>query len=101
MDPIELKELLTFKLSMLAKEEGRLKEELMNLEKEKTLHIVDCKRLKEEESAKLAVKKHPILKDKYLVLSILAKGSHSEIYKVFDLEMCREMALKLYSFEQK
>jgi tousled-like kinase len=40
-----------------------------------------------------------VLNERYLVLSILGKGGFSEVYKAFDIEMCREVACKIHSFD--
>ena len=40
-----------------------------------------------------------MLKDRYLILSILGKGGYSEVYKAYDLENCREVACKIHHFD--
>jgi tousled-like kinase len=45
------------------------------------------------------MKTFTVLSERYLVLSILGKGGFSEVYKAFDIEMCREVACKIHSFD--
>jgi tousled-like kinase len=40
-----------------------------------------------------------VLKDRYLILSVLGKGGYSEVYKAYDLEGCREVACKIHHFD--
>ena len=40
-----------------------------------------------------------ILKDRYLILSLLGKGGYSEVYRAFDLDKCREVACKIHHFD--
>ena len=46
-----------------------------------------------------AKNKFTVLKDRYLILSILGKGGYSEVYKAYDLENCREVACKIHHFD--
>jgi tousled-like kinase len=98
-------------MSLISKEEQRLREELQQLEKDKCTYLAEFKRIRDEENAKYTgtqnTNKFPILKSRYLILSLLGKGGYSEVYKVivlfniqaFDLEICREVALKLHQFD--
>lgn len=85
---------------MLENEEKRVKEELIMYEKEKCHYIGEYKRMRDEESSKYcgihSKKRYAILSERYLILSILGKGGYSEVYKAFDLELCREVACKIH-----
>jgi len=98
-----MKEIYQFKLKMYENEERRLREELTLLDKEKTLYMQEFKRLRDEEFSKYcgvnAKNKFTVLKDRYLILSILGKGGYSEVYKAYDLESCREVACKIHHFD--
>ena len=86
IDPAEQKEILTFKLQLLQREELSLREDLIKLEKEKHIYLTEFKRMKEEETSRYcgahSKVKNTILKDRYLILSLLGKGGYSEVYKV-------------------
>ena len=92
---------LPLKLSILAREEGDLKEKLERLEIEKNLHISISRLAAEEESAKYskASTEHeawPVLHNRYLLLSLLGKGGYSEVYKAYDLMDHIQIALKFH-----
>ena len=78
IDPAEQKEILTFKLQLLQREELSLREDLIKLEKEKHIYLTEFKRMKEEETSRYcgahSKVKNTILKDRYLILSLLGKG---------------------------
>jgi tousled-like kinase len=88
---------------MLDNQEKRLRDKLHYLEKEKVLYMQEYKRIRDEEGSKYcgiqSKGKYTELKDRYLILSILGKGGYSEVYKGFDLEMCREVAIKIHHFD--
>ena len=74
-------------------EERRLKEEHHLLEKEKVYYLQEFKRMRDEEFSKYcginSKNQFTVLKDRYLILSVLGKGGYSEVYKAYDLESCR------------
>ena len=103
IDKNEQKEIYLFKLKMSENEERRLREELQLLEKEKILYQQEFKRTRDEEFSKYcgihSKNQFTVLKDRYLILSILGKGGYSEVYKAYDLENCREVACKIHHFD--
>jgi tousled-like kinase len=103
VDKNEQKEIYQFKLKIYENEERRLKEELHGLDKEKVLYMQEFKRMRDEECSKYcginSKSQYTVLKDRYLILSILGKGGYSEVYKAFDLENCREVACKIHHFD--
>lgn len=103
VDKNEQKEIYQFKLKIYENEERRLREELHGLEKEKVLYMQEFKRMRDEECSKYcginSKNQYTVLKDRYLILSILGKGGYSEVYKAFDLENCREVACKIHHFD--
>lgn len=103
IDKNEQKEIYLFKLKMSENEERRLREELQVLEKEKILYQQEFKRTRDEEHSKYcgihSKNQFTVLKDRYLILSILGKGGYSEVYKAYDLENCREVACKIHHFD--
>ena len=84
-------------------EERRIREQLYMLDKEKCQYLLEYKRIRDEEQSKYCgisrLKTFTVLNQRYLVLSVLGKGGFSEVYKVFDIEMCREVACKIHSFD--
>lgn len=103
IDKNEMKEIYQFKLKMYENEERRLREELHLLDKEKIQYMQEFKRMRDEEFSKYCgiqtKNQFTVLKDRYLILSILGKGGYSEVYKAFDLEACREVACKIHHFD--
>ena len=104
IDKNEQKEIYAFKLKIFENEERRLKEEMVALDKEKVHFLQEFKRMRDEESSKYcglnSKKEHfTVLKDRYLILSVLGKGGYSEVYKAYDLETCKEVACKVHHFD--
>jgi len=103
IDKNEMKEIYQFKLKMFENEERRLREELHLLDKEKTIYMQEFKRLRDEEFSKYCginrKEQFTVLKDRYIILSILGKGGYSEVYKAYDLENCKEVACKIHHFD--
>jgi tousled-like kinase len=90
-------------LKIYDNEERRLKEELHLLEKEKIYYLQEFKRMRDEEFSKYcginSKNMFTVLKDRYMILSVLGKGGYSEVYKAYDLESCREVACKIHHFD--
>lgn len=103
VDKNEQREIYQFKLRLFENEEKKIKEQLIMLEKEKSTYLIEYKRVRDEEQSKYCgihrAKKFTCLNERYLILSILGKGGFSEVYKAFDLEMCREVACKIHHFD--
>ena len=104
IDEFEQKDFLTFKINMKQKEEIKLRERLEQIKKEKVLLSNEMKRQNEELNSTLwgkkALERYKILNGQYLVLSLLGKGGYSEVYKGYDLENWREVALKIHRFDE-
>ena len=102
VDLEEQRELLTFRLNLINKEESRLKEQLEQLDIEKCIFIAEFKRVFEEQNCKFlneGIKKPVIIANRYLVLSLLGKGGYSEVYKAYDLESHIEVACKIHQLD--
>jgi tousled-like kinase len=58
------------------------------LEKEKVYYLQEFKRMRDEEFSKYcginSKNQFTVLKDRYLILSVLGKGGYSEVYKAYD-----------------
>ena len=97
----ELSSTLPLRLALLMREEIELKEKLDKLEIEKNIHIQDCRRMAEEDSAKYSksTTEHeawPVLHGRYLLLSLLGKGGYSEVYRAYDLFEHIDLAIKFH-----
>lgn len=97
----ELTSTLPLRLALLVREEIDLKEKLDKLEIEKNLHIQDCRRTAEEDSAKYSKSSSdheawPVLHGRYLLLSLLGKGGYSEVYRAYDLFEHIDLAIKFH-----
>ena len=103
VDKSEMKEIYQFKIKMLENEEKSLRDELVQLEREKIVYMNEFRRVRNEESSQYcgvsSKGSYTVLKDRYLLLGILGKGGYSEVYKGFDLERCREVAVKIHHFD--
>jgi tousled-like kinase len=104
-DFLNMKELLSFKMSSLQKEELKIKENYEKLQIDKTLMILERKRIKEEESSRFGSshnkEKFPILSNRYLILGLLGKGGYSEVYRAYDLENNIEVACKIHQLNSQ
>lgn len=92
---------MNFKAGITLKMIKEVKDKLEALRKEKVLFQVELARMKEEVSYRNGIFKnrYEILKDRYLILSLLGKGGYSEIYRAYDLENCKEVACKIHHFD--
>lgn len=77
---MEQEELLKLKLAYLKKQETDLQTERERLLLEKSLHIRELKRITDEDHSKFNTS--PLLRERYLLMSMLGRGGFSEVYKV-------------------
>ncbi|XP_048579871.1 serine/threonine-protein kinase tousled-like 2 isoform X2 [Nematostella vectensis] len=94
MEYYEKEEILKLRAAALKKEETELQLELDKLDRERSLHIREIKRLQHEDNSRF--KNHPKLNNQYLLLSLLGKGGFSEVYKGYDLVNHRYVACKIH-----
>ncbi|CAF1283326.1 unnamed protein product [Adineta steineri] len=76
----ESDEILRLRQASLKKEEMDLQIEYEKLERERNLHIRELKRIYNEDHSRF--QDHPILNERYLLLSLIGKGGFSEVHKV-------------------
>lgn len=91
----EQTEIIALNIIALKKEEEMLTEMIAELQKECSLHVREIKRITDEENATYHVFPHR-LNDRYILVALLGKGGFSEVYKGYDLQECRYVALKLH-----
>ncbi|CAF1451991.1 unnamed protein product, partial [Adineta steineri] len=77
----ESDEILRLRQASLKKEEMDLQIEYEKLERERNLHIRELKRIYNEDHSRF--QDHPILNERYLLLSLIGKGGFSEVHKAF------------------
>jgi tousled-like kinase len=96
---MEQEELLKLKLAYLKKQETDLQTERERLLLEKSLHIRELKRITDEDHSKFNTS--PLLRERYLLMSMLGRGGFSEVYKViiavtFDFDTCHLDTLNFF-----
>eukprot|EP01130_Rhizamoeba_saxonica_P017088 TRINITY_DN8125_c0_g1_i2.p1 TRINITY_DN8125_c0_g1~~TRINITY_DN8125_c0_g1_i2.p1 ORF type:complete len:416 (-),score=84.98 TRINITY_DN8125_c0_g1_i2:92-1339(-) len=78
-------------------EEKLLAKEEQQYNAEKHLHIRELKRIRNEDNSKF--NDFPILRDRYVLLTLLGKGGFSEVYKAFDLKHMNKVACKIHKLD--
>ena len=96
------KELLSFKMMQLQKEEIELKETKNKVEIEKSILIHEINLYNQETKCSFYQKKEgwPLLGGRYQIIGLLGKGGYSEVYKAYDLENHMYVACKLHQLNQ-
>ena len=96
------KELLSFKMMQLQKEEIELKETKNKLEIEKSILIHEINLYNQETKCSFYQKKEgwPLVGGRYQIIGLLGKGGYSEVYKAYDLENHMYVACKLHQLNQ-
>lgn len=95
----EQDDILKLRQNSLKKEDQDLQVELEKLERERNLHIRELKRIHNEDNSRF--NGHPILNDRYLLLSLIGKGGFSEVHKGFDLKEQRYVACKIHQLNKE
>ncbi|UJR15715.1 hypothetical protein I4U23_002650 [Adineta vaga] len=95
----ESDEILRLRQASLKKEEMDLQIEYEKLERERNLHIRELKRIYNEDHSRF--QDHPVLNDRYLLLSLIGKGGFSEVHKAFCLKEQRYVAVKVHQLNKE
>jgi len=95
----EADEILRLRQASLKKEEVDLQIEYEKLERERNLHIRELKRIYNEDHSRF--QDHPVLNDRYLLLSLIGKGGFSEVHKAFCLKEQRYVAVKVHQLNKE
>ncbi|CAF2881028.1 unnamed protein product [Rotaria sp. Silwood2] len=98
-DWYESDEILRLRQASLKKEEVDLQIEYEKLERERNLHIRELKRIYNEDHSRF--QDHPVLNDRYLLLSLIGKGGFSEVHKAFCLKEQRYVAVKVHQLNKE
>ncbi|XP_017293469.1 serine/threonine-protein kinase tousled-like 2 isoform X2 [Kryptolebias marmoratus] len=91
-------EIFKLRIGRLKKEEAEILTELEHLERVRSLHIRELKRIHNEDNSKFG--DHPTLNDRYLLLHLLGRGGFSEVFKAFDLAEQRYVAIKIHQLNK-
>ncbi|XP_065840277.1 serine/threonine-protein kinase tousled-like 2 [Oscarella lobularis] len=94
----EQDEILKLRVQALKKEETDVQVELESLERERTLHIKELKRIASEDQSRF--KGNQVLHGRYFLLKLLGKGGFSEVHKAFDLKEQRYVACKVHQLNR-
>merc|ERR1719431_20424 len=94
----EADEILRLRQNSLKKDDAEMAIEMEKLERERNLHIRELKRIHNEDQSRYTI--HPVLNDRYLLLSLLGKGGFSEVHKGFDLKEQRHVACKIHQLNK-
>lgn len=95
----ERDEVLKIRMLACKRDENELQFELDRLERERSLHIRELKRINNEDNSDF--NDNRVLHDRYLLLTLLGKGGFSEVYKGFDLEELRYVAVKIHHLNRE
>ena len=78
----------------LKTEEKRIEIDTIRLDNEKTLHIRETKRMRDEDASRFNCR--PVLHQRYLLLRLLGRGGFSEVWEAYDLRMFVKVAVKIH-----
>ncbi|KAJ3177922.1 hypothetical protein HDU87_004204 [Geranomyces variabilis] len=95
----EHSEIYSLRLAALKREELELRVRQAETHRERTAHIREMRRIAEEDRSRFSP--HPLLNDRYLLMSLIGKGGFSEVYKAFDLVELRTVACKIHSLNDQ
>ncbi|KAJ3165875.1 hypothetical protein HDU88_003750 [Geranomyces variabilis] len=95
----ERSEIYSLRLAALKREELELRARQAETHRERTTHIREMRRIAEEDRSRFS--HHPLLNDRYLLMSLIGKGGFSEVYKAFDLVELRTVACKIHSLNDQ
>ncbi|CAF1660906.1 unnamed protein product, partial [Adineta ricciae] len=98
-DWYESDEIIRLRQASLKKEEVDLQIEYEKLERERNLHIRELKRIYNEDHSRF--QDHPILNNRYLLLTLIGKGGFSEVHKAFCLKEQRYVAVKVHQLNKE
>ncbi|KAL2911807.1 Serine/threonine-protein kinase tousled-like 2 [Polyrhizophydium stewartii] len=96
---LQVEEVAKLRLLSIKREETELLARLDRLLVERTMHIKECLRIRDEDESRF--NSHPVLNSRYLLLEMIGRGGFSEVYRAFDLQECRFVACKIHSLSEQ
>ena len=87
------------RLQQLKKDEQDLQYEKDKLHRERSLHIREMKRIQHEDVSRYK-NNIELNNNRYLLLNLLGKGGFSEVYKAYDSQEQRMVAIKIHQLNQ-
>jgi len=99
MDREEFEQSIRIHLGELARGEIELKRQEDALHLEKNAHKLALKQVTNEDYSKF--KSRPKLNDRYVLMSQLGKGGFSEVWRAYDLDEIREVAVKIHQLDPR
>jgi tousled-like kinase len=95
----EYDEVLRLRRLTLKREEYDLTQDLQKLNSEKNIHILELKRLYNEDHSQF--NKNNILNNRYLLLTLIGKCGISEVHRAFDLREQDYVACKIHQLNKE
>eukprot|EP00924_Labyrinthula_sp_SR-Ha-C_P008645 augustus_masked-scaffold_37-processed-gene-2.16-mRNA-1 protein AED:0.08 eAED:0.08 QI:0/-1/0/1/-1/1/1/0/612 len=95
----ELEESVKLTSSKTRRLENVLKHESEQFKIDKLLYIKQIKKLTAQQISKFSEK--PVLNKRYLMRCLLGKGGFSEVWKAYDLEEMRDVAIKIHEVKRR
>jgi len=97
LDRMEANETVRMHLDEVKKKEMELDAEERAINIEKRGHVRTLKLVSNEDTSKFRVQRK--LHDRYVLLNLLGKGGFSEVWRAFDLQDMRHVAVKIHQLE--
>lgn len=99
LDAMETQESIQMHLENFRTKERELNDEEKALNDEKGAHIRALKRVASEDASRF--RSRPKLHDRYVLHCLLGKGGFSEVWRGYDLEELREVAVKIHQLDPR
>lgn len=97
MEERAMDELRQSKQSKYKRETEELTGRIDQYRSDKMLHQRELRRIQHEDASKFSTR--PVLKNRYLLRQLLGKGGFSEVWKAFDFELMRDVAVKIHDLD--
>ena len=98
MELEEQEEIYNIQMGHIRKGVEELRVAFESLQSELALHRKELKRVRDEDESRF--KNHPVLHDRYCLLKLVGKGGFSEVFKAYDLNTMKYVAVKLHQMER-
>jgi tousled-like kinase len=99
LEMVEAIESAKMHLDTLDDDERSLNEEVTKLNAEKAAHMRSLKRASYEDASRF--RSRPKLHDRYVLQNLLGKGGFSEVWRAYDLQELRSVAVKIHQLDPR